>query len=437
LFVRVIFLNDVIFKIKVRSNMNTRIKILCRFAIAVTTVISLGSLTTSAALDVLPPEGGLARLVVPSGNAKVIPGHYIVVYKDNVTPIEGNRHIDSVRGERGARIKHVYENALKGFAAQLSDASVASLRANPKVAYIEQEQEFTADDIDGVEALDIAQAGATWGLDRIDQKNLPLNSVFNYTRTGKGVNAYVIDTGILQTHIEFGGRAVKGFDAVTSGGAASDCNGHGTHVAGTIGSKTYGVAKEAKLIAVRVLDCNGSGSTSGVIAGIDWVRKNAVKPAVANMSLGGGASTALDSAVVAAINAGITFAIAGGNSNANACNYSPARVSAAITVGATTSTDTRASYSNYGSCLDIFAPGSNIKSTWNTSTTAVNTISGTSMATPHVAGAVALYLQSYPTAPPATVRNALVSAATLNKVTGAGTGSSNVLLCTNAPNTCQ
>ena len=417
--------------------MNTRIKILCRFAIAVTTVISLGSLTTSAALDVLPPEGGLARLVVPSGNAKVIPGHYIVVYKDNVTPIEGNRHIDSVRGERGARIKHVYENALKGFAAQLSDASVASLRANPKVAYIEQEQEFTADDIDGVEALDIAQARATWGLDRIDQKNLPLNSVFNYTRTGKGVNAYVIDTGILQTHIEFGGRAVKGFDAVTSGGAASDCNGHGTHVAGTIGSKTYGVAKEAKLIAVRVLDCNGSGSTSGVIAGIDWVRKNAVKPAVANMSLGGGASTALDSAVVAAINAGITFAIAGGNSNANACNYSPARVSAAITVGATTSTDTRASYSNYGSCLDIFAPGSNIKSTWNTSTTAVNTISGTSMATPHVAGAVALYLQSYPTAPPATVRNALVSAATLNKVTGAGTGSSNVLLCTNAPNTCQ
>lgn len=417
--------------------MNTRIKTLSRFAIAVTTVISLGPLTTSAALDVLPPEGGLARLVVPSGNAKVIPGNYIVVYKDNVTPTEGNRHIDSVRSERGARIKHVYESALKGFAAQLSDASVASLRANPKVAYIEQEQEFTADDIDGLEALDIAQAGATWGLDRIDQKNLPLNSVFNYTRTGKGVNAYVIDTGVLQTHTEFGGRAVKGFDAVTSGGAASDCNGHGTHVAGTIGSKTYGVAKEVKLIAVRVLDCNGSGSTSGVIAGIDWVRRNAVKPAVANMSLGGGASTALDSAVVAAINAGITFAIAGGNSNANACNYSPARVTAAITVGATTSTDARASYSNYGTCLDIFAPGSSIKSTWNTSTTAVNTISGTSMATPHVAGAAALYLQSYPTASPATVRNALVNAATLNKVIGSGTGSPNVLLCANAPSACQ
>ena len=417
--------------------MNIRIKTLSRFAIAVTTVISLGPLTTSAALDVLPPEGGLARLVVPSGNAKVIPGHYIVVYKDDVTPTEGNRHTDRVRGDRGARIKHVYENALKGFAAELSDASVASLRANPKVAYIEQEQEFTADDIDGVEALDVAQTGATWGLDRIDQKNLPLNSVFNYTRTGKGVNAYVIDTGILQTHTEFGGRAVKGFDAVTSGGAASDCNGHGTHVAGTIGSKTYGVAKEAKLIAVRVLGCNGSGSTSGVIAGVDWVRKNAVKPAVANMSLGGGASAALDSAVVAAINAGITFAIAGGNSNANACNYSPARVAAAITVGATTSTDARASYSNYGSCLDIFAPGSSIKSTWHTSTTAVNTISGTSMATPHVAGVAALYLQSSPTASPIAVRNALVNAATLNKVTSPGTGSTKALLCANAPSACQ
>ncbi|HEX8284933.1 MAG TPA: S8 family peptidase, partial [Pyrinomonadaceae bacterium] len=235
-------------------------------------------------------------------------------------------------------------------------------------------------------------------------------------------------SGINLGHAEFGGRAVKGMDYATPGGAATDCNGHGTHVAGTVGGSTYGVAKGAMLRGVRVFQC--SGSTSGVIAGVDWVRANHVKPAVANMSLGGGASSALDTAVNNAINAGVTFAVAAGNENQNACNVSPARTAAAITVGSTTSTDARSSFSNWGTCVDIFAPGSSITSAWATSDTATNTISGTSMATPHVAGAAALYLQGHTTASNATVRNALVNGSTTNVITSAGTGSPNRLLYT-------
>jgi subtilisin family serine protease len=243
------------------------------------------------------------------------------------------------------------------------------------------------------------------------------------------VSAYIIDTGIRFSHTQFGGRAVSGYDAV-DGGSADDCNGHGTHVAGTVGSSTYGVAKSVRLVGVRVLNCQGSGTNSGVIAGVDWVTQNhaAGQPAVANMSLGGGASTALDNAVNNSINDGVTYAIAAGNSNANACNYSPARVAAAVTVGSTTSSDARSSFSNYGTCLDLFAPGSSITSTWHTSNTATNTISGTSMATPHVAGVGALYLQGNPAASPATVRNAIVNTATSGVLTGVGSGSPNRLL---------
>jgi subtilisin family serine protease len=227
------------------------------------------------------------------------------------------------------------------------------------------------------------------------------------------VNAYIVDTGILPTHTEFQSRASIGYDAITPLDPKADCNGHGTHVAGTVGGKTYGVAKAVRLIGVRVLDCNGSGSTSGVIAGVNWVATHRVKPAVANMSLGGGASTALDNAVKAAIDSGVTFVVAAGNSNRPACRFSPARVSAAITVGATTSTDAQASYSNYGSCLDLFAPGSAITSAWYTSTTSTVTISGTSMASPHVAGVAARYLQGKPTSTtPKQVRDALVANAT-------------------------
>jgi subtilisin family serine protease len=240
------------------------------------------------------------------------------------------------------------------------------------------------------------------------------------------VTAYVIDTGIKYTHQDFGTRASFGYDAVGTGGV--DCNGHGTHVAGTIGGSTYGVAKGIKLVGVRVLNCSGSGTNAGVIAGIDWVTAHAVKPAVANMSLGGGASSALDAAVSRSISSGVTYAVAAGNSTANACYSSPSRVGPAITVGATTSTDARASYSNYGTCLDIFAPGSSITSDWYSTNTATNTISGTSMASPHVAGAAALVLANNPAFTPAQVRDSLVGKATANVVTNAGSGSPNRLL---------
>lgn len=354
-------------------------------------------------------------------SAQPIPNRYIVVFRDDVQDVPG-----AARGLArafGGEVGHVYATALKGFSITLpSDAVASALARNPNVAYIEQDQTVTAS---------ITQTGATWGLDRIDQRARPINGTFNYTSTAGNVTAYIIDTGILPGHVEFGGRASTGYDAITPTTPQNDCNGHGTHVAGTVGGATYGVAKAVSLVAVRVLDCGGSGSNSGVIAGVNWVAANARKPAVANMSLGGGASSALDAAVNGAINAGVTFVVAAGNSNLPACWFSPARVTNAITVGATTSTDARASYSNTGSCLDIFAPGSSITSAWYTSTTATNTISGTSMASPHVAGVAALYLSTNTAASPATVRNALVNNATTGVVTGAGSGSPNRLLFTN------
>jgi serine protease len=273
-----------------------------------------------------------------------------------------------------------------------------------------------------------SQPNATWGLDRIDQRNLPLNATYNYDTNAVNVDVYIIDTGIRAAHVEFGGRVTNGYTAVSDGNGTNDCNGHGTHVAATVGGSIYGVAKSVELHPVRVLGCNGSGSTSGVIAGVNWVAANHSTPAVANMSLGGGASTALDDAVRSAIASGVTFAIAAGNSNANACNSSPARVAEALTVGSTTSTDARSSFSNFGLCLDLFAPGSSITSAWHTSNTATNTISGTSMAAPHVAGVAALYLAVNPSASPSAVHAAVVNNATPNKVTGAGSGSPNRLL---------
>ncbi|MEK6371816.1 MAG: S8 family peptidase [Acidobacteriota bacterium] len=357
-------------------------------------------------------------------NDKKVPDQYIVVFDDAVADDEILALADELSLKYGGLKDKVYTKALKGFSVKMSEGQAKQLADDERVAWVEE---------DGEVSIDTTQSGATWGLDRIDQRDRPLNGTFVYTRTGSGVKAYIIDTGIRRTHTQFGGRAIDGYDAVDGTLPAADCNGHGTHVSGTVGGSTYGVAKGVTLVAVRVLNCSGSGTNSGVIAGIDWVRGNhaAGQPAVANMSLGGGASSALDTAVNNCINDGVSFAIAAGNSNANACNYSPARVAAAITVGSTTSTDVRSSFSNYGSCLDIFAPGSSITSSWSTSDTATNTISGTSMATPHVAGVAALYLQSNPSASPATVRNALVNNSSLNKISSAGTGSPNRLLFTN------
>jgi subtilisin family serine protease len=350
--------------------------------------------------------------VLSASDGRGIDGQYIVVLNEGANP-------NAVAAISGVSPRFVYTAALNGFSAELNQGQLNALQHNGAVAYIEQDQQVQAS---------TTQSGATWGLDRIDQRDLPLNSTYTYTPTGAGVHAYIIDTGILLSHAQFTGRIGNGYDAVTSGGNANDCNGHGTHVAGTVGGSTYGVAKQVTLHPVRVLSCSGSGTNAGVIAGMDWVANNHVKPAVANMSLGGGASTATDDAVNRMHNAGVTVVVAAGNDNANACNYSPARAANAITVGSTTNTDARSSFSNYGTCVDVFAPGSSITSAWYTSTTATNTISGTSMASPHVAGVAALYLQGNTTATGATVANAIITTSTANKVTSAGTGSPNRLV---------
>ena len=356
-----------------------------------------------------------------------VQGQYIVVLKDDAASLANERSsllrvsvvARDVAAKNRAKLVHSYSNVLRGFVARADDRALARLLADPRVAYVEE---------DGVVTASATQSPATWGLDRIDQRDLPLNNSYTYDTTAPGVHAYIIDTGVLLTHSEFSGRMGNGYDAVTSGGNANDCHGHGTHVAGTVGGTTWGVAKGVTIHPVRVLGCNGSGTNAGVIAGMDWVANNHVKPAVANMSLGGGASQSTDDAVARMTNAGVTVVVAAGNNNASACNYSPARAPSAITTGSTTNTDARSSFSNYGTCLDIFAPGSSITSAWYTSTTATNTISGTSMASPHVAGVAALYLATNPTATPSQVTTAIINNATPNKVTSPGTGSPNRLL---------
>ncbi len=342
---------------------------------------------------------------------------YIVTLRADETDPHGRAR--GLVAAHGGSLKHVYRAALKGFAvAGLPQAAVEALRRNPHVTAIE---------LDGVVSISGTQSPTpSWGLDRIDART-GLNNSYTYANDGSGVTAYILDTGINPSHTDFAGRILQGVDFI-DGGAPDDCNGHGTHVAGTVGGTIYGVAKNVRLAAVRVLNCSGSGTTSGVIAGIDWVADHAAKPAVANMSLGGGFSSSLNNAVNSAVASGVTFAVAAGNSNANACNSSPASAGSAITVGATTSSDARASYSNYGSCLDIFAPGSSIRSAWIGGSSATNTISGTSMASPHVAGAAALYLAATPGATPAGVASALVTNATSGILGSIGTGSPNRLL---------
>ncbi len=353
--------------------------------------------------------------------AQPVAGQYVVVLND-VSVAQAD--VPSVAAELAksvsAQVVHTYQHALSGFAAKMTEADAKALLADPRVAYVAE---------DGYVSADATQSPATWGLDRIDQRNRPLNNSYTYNTTGAGVHAYIIDTGIRASHSQFTGRIGNGFDAVTSGGTANDCNGHGTHVAGTVGGTTHGVAKGVTLHPVRVLDCNGSGSFAGVIAGIDWVTANRIRPAVANMSLGGGAYQPVDDAVTRSIAAGVTYAVAAGNSSgANSCNFSPARTPNAITVGSSDSSDRVSSFSNQGGCVDIFAPGSSITSAYYTSNTATAILSGTSMASPHVAGVAALYLQSNPGASPAAVTSAMITASTKNVLTGVVSPAPNRLL---------
>jgi hypothetical protein len=363
--------------------------------------------------------GQVAQLLRSS---KPVPGEYIVVLKDELKEVAqiGSEGIaQEMALKHGGQVLHSYKSALKGFTVRLPEVALQKLLQDPRVAYVQE---------NGYVQAFATQTGATWGIDRVDQQNLPLNQTYNYNNTASNVHAYIVDTGVRLTHSQFTGRMGNGFDAITAGGTGADCHGHGTHVAGTVGGTTHGIAKGVTIHPVRVLDCQGSGTDAQVIAGIDWVVQNHVKPAVANMSLGGDASQPLDDAVTNAINAGIVFAIAAGNDSSSACNYSPARTPSAITVGSTTSSDARSSFSNYGTCLDIFAPGSSITSASNSSDTGTTSMSGTSMAAPHVAGVAALYLGANPTATPQQVRDALVTNGTAGKVGSPGTGSPNVLL---------
>jgi subtilisin family serine protease len=357
-------------------------------------------------------------VVAPAAGAAPETVRVILTFEHDLVPAATAA---SLARANGGTVAFVYDHALNGAAIDVPSAAVASLSNARGVLRVE---------LDGPVTTTATQSSATWGLDRIDQRDLPLSNSYTYTPTGTGVTAYIVDTGILPTHADLKGRVLAGFTAINDGRGSNDCNGHGTHVAGTVGGTTYGVAKQVTLVPVRVLNCQGSGTWSGVIAGLDWIAQQEggkASKAVANMSLGGGASSSVDDAVQRVIGAGVTVAVAAGNSSANACNYSPARAPNALTVGATGSTDAKASYSNFGTCLDLFAPGSSITSAWHTGDTAINTISGTSMASPHVAGVAALLLQGG-SASPASIASTITSGATTNKVTSAGTGSPNRLL---------
>jgi subtilisin family serine protease len=381
-------------------------------------LITAGALVLAACQDVqepLTPAQLDTEAAFSQAADGVIPGRFIVTLREGVSPA-------AVASAHGVSPDFVYSHVLNGFAGAMSDAARSGLLKDARVARVEP---------DGIARTMTTQSNATWGLDRIDARS-GLDGSYTYNVDGTGVTAYIIDTGILTTHTDFGGRAIHGYDAVDNDFDATDCNGHGTHVAGTVGGTTYGVAKNVTLVAVRVLDCGGSGTWSGVIAGMDWVTANRVKPAVANMSLGGGANQSVDDATQRMINAGVATAVAAGNGNMggrqqDACGSSPARVPDAMTIGATTQSDAKTSWSNYGDCVDWFAPGYQITSAWHTSNSATNTISGTSMAAPHVAGVAALYLQNHPGSTALQVRDALYNFTTKGIVTSSSTANNHLL----------
>jgi subtilisin family serine protease len=386
---------------------------------------SLARLRAGAALVLLAASFAPAAQAQPEvpraatrfAQATPITDRYIIRFDDSVAePLA--QAMAMARGA-GAQMHHAYSHVFKGFAATLPAAAVEALRHNPLIASIEQDARVS---------LAATAANATWGLDRIDQADRPLDTLYSYNGNGAGVTAFVLDTGLRADHVEFTGRVGAGYTSFNDGRGTNDCHGHGTHVAGTIGGTTYGVAKGVKIVPVRVLDCSGSGSWSGIIAGLDWAVASGMRPAVANMSIGGSASSSLNAAVANAVAKGVTVVVAAGNSNTDACTTSPASEPSAITVGATNKSDARASFSNFGRCVDLFAPGENITSASHSSTSGVAYMSGTSMATPHVAGVAALTLAANPSATPAAVANHLVTVATVNRLTSVGTGSPNLLL---------
>ncbi|MFD5230589.1 S8 family peptidase [Streptomyces qaidamensis] len=389
-----------------------------RIVAAVAAVAAAAAIGSGTALpaQATPPAGRILQ----ENSANAVENSYIVVLKESAGFRANSTKGEDLVAKYGATVDWTYDAVLNGYAIRISASGARSLAEDPAVEFVEQ---------DRMVHLEATQFNPPWGLDRIDQPRLPRNLMYSYPDTaGKSATVYVIDTGVRITHTEFAGRARHGYDFVDRDTNASDGNGHGTHVATTVAGKTYGVAKQSKIVSVRVLNNNGAGTLSGVIAGVDWVTVRRVRPAVANMSLGAGVSTSLDTAVRNSIASGVTYAVAAGNSNADAASFSPARVGSALTVGASTFTDSRSSFSNYGSRLDMFAPGSLITAGWHTSDTATTTLSGTSMASPHVAGAAAVYLTSHPSAGPATVHSALVNGATTGVLNNIGTGSPNRLL---------
>lgn len=399
---------------------------LCRFAAGISFLLSACSDTGNPVNPSDAPTAPAIEDPSPGIAGEVIPGSFIVVFTPATSDPRGLA--DQLIREHGGAVRFTYSSALRGFAADLPDRAVEALKHNPNIAYVEPDQTVQ---------LFEAQTTPPWGLDRVDQRTLPLSASYSYTATGGGVNVYIIDTGIRTTHAEFGGRAVGAFNGVKGKYTTDDCHGHGTHVAGTVGGSTYGVAKGVKLYGVRVLDCYGNGTWSAIIAGIDWVTANRQLPAVANMSLGGGYSQAVNDAVEASIRSGVTYTLAAGNSSWDACNISPASAPSAITVGASDSLDQQAAFSNYGTCLDVYAPGLRVKSAWMASDTATKIGSGTSMASPHAAGAAALYVETHSGATPAEVAQALVGSATAGQISKIGAGSPNLLLFTGDPASAQ